>query len=267
MATEPVPQPEEGAADDALYKNPRPANVFPEPITWHSGIENVAENLWIVRGGVTITGLKFPATMTIVRDANSGHLVLFNCLRLDDEFNQQILALAASPTSAVHVVRLAGYHGQFDGFWAAMHERCKLWALPTHPLQEGLRADFELSAESPLPIAGSKVFVFDLPRSEAAVVLPNGFAVFGDAVFNLRSFDYVGFRMFMPYILMGFYGRRHCPGPIWVKMIAAISSMERIREEFGRLLSTMDFDSYIPAHGVAEIGEAKQKIRNAVARM
>jgi hypothetical protein len=256
-ATESVP------LDHDFAVNRRPANVFPDPVTWHSGLEKVMENVWIVRGGVTMTGGKFPTTMTIFRDTGSGALFMFNSIRFDDAFNQEILDLAASPSSPVHIVRLGPYHGMSDGFWCSKYERCKLWALPSHNLQEGLYADFALSADSPPPVPGSTVFVFDLPRPEAAVILPNRLAVFCDAVFNLRSFEYVGFRMLIPYVFMGFYGRRHCPGPIWLQVMVAMSSMQQIRGEFERLLASMDFDSYVSGHGVAEIGDAKQKIRDA----
>jgi hypothetical protein len=42
-----------------------------------------------------------------------------------------------------------------------------------------------------------------------------------------------------------------------------MSSMQQARDEFNCLLISMDYDSYIPRHGAAELGSATQKIRDA----
>lgn len=238
-----------------------PANVHPPPVSANSGLEQVFPDVWTVRGSNHQSSFVYiPVTMTVIRDSDTGDIAILNSMRVDDATVNAILDLAA-PTSKVHIVRLGAFHGKYDAWWCAeFPDRCVMWALPGHNIQDGARVDKILSAQN-APLPGScTVFVFDFPKPEAAVVLhAPKVAVFCDAIVNFSSFEYCGI-LCRPLFWYLVYGCCHRPGDFYIQEMTKVSSKEKFISEYERFLA-LDFDSYISAHGPVVIGDAKRKIR------
>jgi hypothetical protein len=256
-------------ADDRFDEQTLPAGAFAPAVTWHADIEPVIPGrLWTVRGATTISMTAFPATMTVVRDPASGDLALINALRFPDDVSDRIVALAGGrPGDArrIHVVRLGSYHGKYDSWWLARYPgRATLWALPGHKTQAGVRVDEVLSADH-LPVPGAALFVFDLPRPEAVLLLPaDRAAVFCDAVLNINSYEHCSLLFRPAFLLMGFRAATLVPDKLWTKWMVAMAGEDKLRSEYDRLFSAHAFDTFVSGHGPAEVGGADRKIRDAL---
>ncbi len=261
-----------------------PANHFADPVTKHSPHPEVVVpgRVWTVRGATKVKKhVDFPATMTIIKDVPSGDLVLINTLRFDDAMNDQILALAGSRSSRIHVVRLGAYHGRYDSFWKLTYaDRCTLWTLPGHKMQSGVSADCELTAKS-LPVSDGSLFVFDLPRPEGVLIVRcneqgrgrgggdsvRKVAVFCDAVLNISSLEFCG-ALWRPMLrMMGFCKAVHGPEPSWSTWMVEMSSRGKVMSEYERLVREHEFESYVSGHGPASCGGAANKILHKVRPM
>lgn len=261
--------------DNGLDGQSLAAGTYTPAITWHGGLETIVpDRVWTVRGAFRMLGFNFPTTATLVRDEETQDLVIINALRFDDEMNARILALV--PTgSRLHVVRLGAYHGRSDSYWQQVH-KCTFWALDGHKMQDGVVADEILSGDHH-PLSGrSSLFVFNTPAKPEAVMIVRGsgtgagIAVFCDAVLNINSYQYCGLLFRPALFLLGFRNSVHCPDPFWVDWICGkkgIISKSSLQGEYDRLLRNEAFDSYVPGHGPAEIGEAHAKIEGAVRGM
>lgn len=206
-----------------------------------------------------------PVTMTVIRDPDTGNIVVVNAIRVDDVTIKAILDLAA-PTSKVHIVRLGSYHGKYDAWWCAeFPEKCVMWALPTHKIQDGAKVDEHLSAGN-VPLQGfCSFFLFDFPKPEAVLVVPaEKLAVFCDAIVNFNSFEYCGLLCRPLFWYNGFYGCCHRPDHLFSWAQTKRSSKEKVLSEYERMLSALEFDSYISAHGPVVIGDAPRKISESM---
>jgi hypothetical protein len=250
--------------DDGFDEQPLPAGAFAPAVTWHADVEPVVRGrLWTVRGATVMSGhFAFPATMTVLRDAASGDLVLVNALRFPDDVCDRVAALAAG---RIHVVRLGAYHGKYDSWWRARYPgRATLWALPGHKTQDGVAADEALSPDN-LPVADAALFVFDLPKPEAVLLLPaERVAVFCDAVLNINSYDFCRLLYRPAFLALGFRAATHAPDRVWTKWMVSLVGADKLRGEYDRLLSAHAFDTYVSGHGPAEVGGADRKVRDAL---
>jgi hypothetical protein len=256
-------------ADNGFDNQSLPAGAFPPPVTWNSSIKRVLpDRLWTVSGATKVVGFDFPTTMTVLRDPSSGNLCLINAIRFPDELCDRIVALAGSPAARIHVVRLGAYHGAHDSFWAARYaSRTTLWALPDHKLQDGVVVDEVLSPEN-VPVPGVEVFVFDLPRPEAALVVPAVRAVvFCDAVLNIDSYEFCRWYFRPVFLGMGFRGSTHRPDPLWSKWMVEMGGKETLLGQYERLLGKYEFEVYTSGHGPACLEGGSKKIGDAVRKM
>lgn len=239
------------------------AGEQPKALTWNSGLERVCDNTWTVRAAIMVKGTRFPATMTVYRDPSTGDVLLFNTLRLDDATNQAIIDLRASSSNTVHVMRLGAYHGKYDGYWCSTFPACKLWALPQHKLQPGLKMDADFNDQT-FPVAGCKLFVFDFPRPEVVVQLPNKVAIFCDAVVNFSTSEYAGILGRIAMRMLGFTSAIHRPDPMYYDWMCKMSTQDKIKAEYERMLAELDFDTYTSGHGPALVGSAHSTVAGAV---
>lgn len=146
-----------------------------------------------------------------------------------------------------------------------------LWVVDGMKLQDGLVADKVLAVDN-LPLADANFFLFDLPRPEAVVVcsgpsLPDGFAIFTDAILNINSYDHVDVVMRPVFFMMGFRRAVHLPEPTFTKWMTGrkgMSSKQHLLGEYKRLLALFPFDSYSSGHGPAVVGDAHRKISKKV---
>jgi hypothetical protein len=256
-------------ADNGFDKQTLQDGSFPPTVTWNTSIKLVCpDQLWTVSGATKVAGFDFPTTMTVLRDPSSGDLCVVNALRFPDGLCDRIVALAGSPAARIHVVRLGAYHGAHDSFWVARYaSRATLWALPEHKLQDGVVVQEVLSPVN-VPVPGAELFVFDLPRPEAALVLPALRAVvFCDAVLNIDSYEFCRWYFRPVFLAMGFRGSTHRPDPLWSKWMVEMSSREALLGEYERLLGKYEFEVYTSGHGRACLEGGNRKIGDAVRTM
>lgn len=221
------------------------------------------DDVWTVQGSMRFKAVDIPATMTVLRDPESGDVAILNSLRLDNATCDAIVALAR-PGAKVHVVRLGACHGKFDAWWMNQYpERCVMWVLPGYKLQDGLRLDHVLAKDS-LPLADCSLFQFNLPKLEAAIwVQKKKLVVFCDAVVNMNSFEYCSFFFRPLFWWWGFYGSCHGPDLFYANDMRKNMSKESVAADYGRL-QELDFDNYTSGHGPAEIGDARRKIAEKI---
>ena len=236
------------------------------PALKHGSLEQVFPDVFYVRGSMKMNGaVAFSRAMTVVREGDE--LVLINSMRLGEEGLAELDALG----KVAHVLSIAGFHGRDDAFYKERYG-AKIWDLEGHIYAKGFNenpapsdayfaADAKMNAETPLPLSGARLHVFDTKTPEAIVVLDRegGVLVTGDSLQNWATtdeyFTWMGKAMMK---VMGFI-KPYNLGPGWLK--AAKPTKDDIRA-----LLDLPFDHVLPAHGTTVIGDAREKFRPAIER-
>lgn len=262
------------------------------PAARHSQIENVDNDVYIVRGKMPSTPsrplfervfLYYSRTMTIVRRKNNDgifELALINTIRLNDK----TLAKLSKLGEIRNVVRLGAFHGVDDAFYVQRYD-ATYWVVDGMTSALGLNVKPELLAENNLPIPGAQLFSFHkLTYPEAIIILPPtgqtaGMAITTDAIQNHTSiFDIDNSPLVSLAIwCIGLVGRARL-GPIWMRdqvptgiSTEAYSTQEKrtnmvafFRPQYESLLANYDFDMLIPGHGWPIYKGAKEAIKASI---
>jgi hypothetical protein len=243
----------------ALVVRPHP------PALPHGAIREVLPNIHFVTGTVRMTmpPVRFSRNMTIVREGE--RIVLVNCVRLDEAGLASLDALG----KVTDLVRLAGGHGMDDPFYRERY-KAKVWAVAGQRYTAGfdanakdvyLEPDVAMGAGTELPLSGARLYTIRSSPPEALLILDRhgGTVVAGDCLQNWAKTDayFNGLaRMIMPW--MGFV-RAYNIGPAWLK------DGKPPREDLRGILG-LEFANFLPAHGDAVIGDAREHYRAAIDR-
>jgi hypothetical protein len=168
--------------------------AFP-PALPHGPIREVLPDTFFVTGSVGMPGpltVRFSRNMTVLRDGD--RLVLVNTVRLDDAGLAALDALGR----VTDVVRLAGFHGMDDPFYADRYG-AKVWAVRGQRYTEGwgsttetyFTPHAEMDAGTDLPVAGARLHVFGGSRPEALLIVDRagGVAIAGDRLQHWHAPD------------------------------------------------------------------------------
>jgi hypothetical protein len=222
--------------------------------TAHGPIEQLADDLWCVRGTFRGgPGFVISRTMAIVRAP--GGLVVVNSIRLRDDAALDALGKVA------HVVKLSDAHGRDDAYYVGRYKPA-FWSL-SGAKHDGIARDRTLGPES--PVAGGSVVVIPGTKvPEAALLVPQGGGalITCDAIQN--CVDYEGLSLLMRLLapLMGFSGGVIVPS-MWKRFQGVPPA--RVAEAFAGVRAAQ-FDTLVPGHGPAVRGGAKDKVDTAIAR-
>ena len=201
--------------------------------------------------------VRFSRNMTVLRE--DGRLILVNTVRLDDEGLRKLDALG----KVTDVLRLAGFHGMDDPFYADRYG-AKVWTIAGQTYTAGFdhnatpyfEAHAKMDASTQLPLRGAKLYVLDSTPPEALLVLERhgGVVIAGDMLQNWAKADaYFSFfaKLMMP--VMGFM--KPCNvGPAWFKN--AKPPLAQVRG-----VLDLEFEHVLPSHGAPVIGNGKARYR------
>jgi hypothetical protein len=238
------------------------------PASPHGKLEKLFDGIWFLRGGVKMPmptripiPLKFGRSMTVVRGDDG--LTIFNSMRLSEAGFEELESLG----EVKHVVRLAGFHGRDDGVYRDRYG-AKVHAIEGQrytrgmvPKKTGLDAymdpDEWLSEQSALPIADAKLKVLSSSKPPEALCLierHGGILVAGDSLQHTPAPD--EFCNWPAKIMMKRFGfwKPYNVGPAWLQVTHPSASDVRSVLE-------LEFDHVLPGHGMAVIGEAREKYR------
>jgi len=227
------------------------------PATPHDPIEEIADDLFMVRGSVRMNALmRISRNMAIVRD--QGELSLVNPIRLDAEGERALLALG----EIKRILRLGPFHG-LDNPYYIDRFGAELWAQGPSDAYPEPAIDQQLAADRPLPFPGAELFEFEgLEQPESALLIQRdpGVLLTCDSIqhYGDYRFNSLFARLVMP--LIGF-PKTTLVGPFWLKLM--VPEGHSMKSEFERLL-TLDFDRLLSAHGSLLDRGAKEAVATAV---
>jgi hypothetical protein len=229
------------------------------PATPHDPIEEIATDLFMVRGSVRMNAfMRITRNMAIVR--HQGELSLVNPIRLDEETERQLLALG----SIEQILRLGPMHGLDDPYYVERFD-AELWAQGESKTYPEPKIAQKLAADRPLPFPEAELFAFGgttQPESALLIRRDPGILLTCDSIQHYGDYHHNTLlaRLVMPRI--GF-PKTSVVGPIWLKIMTPEGGS--LKTEFERLL-TLDFDRLLSAHGSLLTSGAKDSVAAAVRR-
>ncbi len=239
------------------------------PAMPHGEITQLFDGIWFVTGSLQFKKppMRFSRNMTIL--GHDGELTLINTLRLDDAGLAALEALG----EVKRVIRIAGFHGMDDRFYAdrygaevlcveGMIYARGLDPSTARPEHHYFQPHTWIDADAALPLPGARLHLIPGKIPEALIHLDRdgGILISGDALQNWAKADaYFNWPARIAMKLMGFL-KPHNLGPGWVK--GAVPDMAAVRA-----LLDLDFEHVLPAHGFAVIGGAKEKFRPAIEKV
>ena len=227
------------------------------PVTPHDAVEEIATDVYMVRGSVRMNALaRVTRNMAIIR--HRGELNLVNPIRLDDDGEKQLRALG----EVKRLLRLGPLHGLDDAYYVDRFG-AELWAQgPSASYPEPKIAE-QLSGDRPLPFPDAELFEFSgtlQPESLLLLRRDSGILLSCDSIQHYGDYRHNALfaRLMMPFI--GF-PKTTVVGPIWLKIMTPEGGS--LKGEFERLLG-LDFDCLLSAHGSLLASGAKQSVAAAV---
>lgn len=235
----------------------------------HGPLEEILPDICFVRGSIKMSPppMRFSRNMTALR--HDGGLTLVNTVRLDEAG----LAALEGFGEVRHVIRIAGFHGMDDRFYADRYG-AKVWcvkgmayakgfdATKTAPDEGYFQPDVWIDEQTALPVPGASLHIIggDVPEGVLRLDREGGVVITGDALQNWDRVD-PGFNWVAGIImrLMGFI-KAHNVGPGWLKGA-------RPDREALRALLDLSFEHVLPAHGAPVLGGAREKFRPAIERV
>ena len=236
------------------------------PARKHGALTEVLPGRHLVAGTMQMPGpvpVRFSRNMTVVRRGD--RLVIVNSVRLDDAGLAELDKLG----KVTDVIRLAGFHGSDDPFYAERYG-AKVWVVKGQRYTAGFKPDtartyftphHEMDAATALPIDGAKLIVIDSQPPEALLLLPDhdGVLVSGDCLQHWvaphEHFNWLG-RVIMK--RLGFLVP-HNVGPGWLKQ-------SKPPKPQLRAILDHSFANLLPAHGHPVLGNAREQFRPAIER-
>lgn len=227
------------------------------PIYPHGNIEEIAEDLFMLRGSIRMNPLvRITRNMGIVRHGNE--LSLINPVRVNPKVEAQLLALG----DIKHVIRLGCFHGIDDPYYVEKFA-AKMWAQPGGTTYTEPKIDSPLGSDAALPFGDAQLFEFEgTNQPESALLIRRGKGVLFtcDAIQNYGDYSYnnLAAKILMPFI--GF-PKTTIVGPIWLKI--QTPEGESLESEFRRLLE-LEFDCLLSAHGTLLQSGAHAAVERAI---
>jgi len=227
------------------------------PATPHDPIEEIAPDLFMVRGSVRMNALmRITRNMAIVRD--QGELSVVNPIRVDEATERELLALG----DVKRILRLGPMHGLDDPYYVERFG-AELWAQGESENYPEPKISQELAIDRPLPFPDAELFEFaDTKQPESALLIRRdpGVLLTCDSIQHYGDYRHNTLlaRLVMPHI--GF-PKTTVVGPIWLKLMTPDGGS--LRTEFERLLE-MDFDCLLSAHGSLLTTGAKDSVAAAI---
>ena len=229
------------------------------PIYPHDPIEEIAPDVFMVRGSIKLNALvRITRNMAVIR--HEGDLTLVNPIRLNPAGEAELRALG----EVKRIMRLGPMHGVDDPYYVNMF-KTEFWCQPGGTTYIQPPIDVELQAGGSLPFPDAELFCFQgTVQPESALLLQRGSGVLltTDAIQHYGDYQHNNLlaRLMLP--LMGF-SKTTLIGPIWLKVMTPAGTS--LKQEFERLL-TLDFDALLSAHGSFLGQGAKAGVQAAVAR-
>jgi hypothetical protein len=233
--------------------------MFHPPAYPHEAIEEIAADLFMVRGSIRMNALmRISRNMAIVR--HQGQLSLVNPIRLDEEGERQLLALG----DVKRILRLGPMHGLDDPYYVDCFG-AEFWAQAESEIYPEPKVEQKLAADRPLPFPDAQLFAFeDTTQPESALLIRRdpGVLLTCDAIQHYGDYRHNTLlaRLAMPFV--GF-PKTTIVGPIWLKMMTPEGGS--LKRDFERLL-TLDFDRLLSAHGSLLNAGAKASVAMAVSK-
>ena len=258
--------PSSSAKGDAMTQG----NIIHPPAMAHGELSQVLENIWFVQGSVKLPmfmPVKTSRSMTVIKNASSDELTLVNSMRLSEEGLKKLEQLGR----ITNVIRLAGFHGRDDAFYQEKYH-AKVYAIkgqyysrkfektPLKPEDGFFQPDEWLTEYSLLPIDGASLKIIHSSRPSEALLLlerDGGILIAGDVLQNTAVADeYMNWMARFMMKRMGFF-KPYNVGPAWLEH--AKPNPEEVRS-----ILDLQFEHVLPAHGVAVIGNAREKYSPAL---
>ncbi len=227
------------------------------PVTPHDPIEEIAADLFMVRGSVRMNPLaRITRNMAIVR--HRGELNLVNPIRLDEEGERQLLALG----DVKRVLRLGPLHGLDDPYYVERFG-AEFWAQGESETYPEQKIEQRLTTDRPLPFPDGELFAFEGTKQPESILLIRrdpGILLTCDSIQHYGDYRH---NTLLPRLMMPLIGfpRTTVVGPIWLKIMTPEGAS--LKSEFERLL-TLDFDRLLSAHGSLLTSGAKNSVASAV---
>ncbi|WP_136658179.1 hypothetical protein [Nitratireductor sp. XY-223] len=233
----------------------------------HGDLVEVFPGIHFVTGTVAISGpvpARFSRNMTVL--VEDGDVTLVNTIRLGEAGLKALEGLGR----VKHVLRLAGFHGMDDPFYKDRYQ-AKVWSVDA-PYIAGFDGkgeayfspDVVLDDDTALPVKDARLALFKSASTGEGLLLierEGGIVVSGDCLQNwARTNRYFNLPARLLMRLMGFI-KPHNIGPGWLK--AAKPDPAEVR----RILSELDFEHVLPAHGDPVTGNAKQLYAPVIAKL
>ena len=232
--------------------------VYP-PVYPHDPIEEIAQDVFMVRGSLRINALlRISRNMAVIR--HDSELTLVNPIRLHAAEEEKLQTLG----TIRRIMRLGPMHGVDDPYYVNRF-KAEFWCQPGGTIYTQPAIDVEMRPDGPLPFPDAELFCFNgTLQPEAALVLQrgNGLLLTPAAIQPYDDYKHNNLpaRLMLP--LIGF-PKTTLVGPIWLKRLTPAGAS--LRQEFERLL-TQDFDVLLSAHGSFLAHGAKAAVRAAIER-
>ncbi len=233
------------------------------PARAHGALDEIFPGVFFVTGGFKMTSLlSFSRNMTVLREGE--RLIIVNSMRLSEAGLAALDALGR----VTDVIRIAGFHGADDAFYKDRYG-ATVWVLRGHTYQRGLEPrgpeyftpDRVLDADSPLPIAGARLFIYESNPREGLIILDRdgGIVIAGDSLQNWHTPNQ-HFSFFAGPVMRVLGYIKPCNvGPGWLKLGKPPAA------DLARVLE-LSFEHVVPVHGDLVTGGAKEKFRPALER-
>ena len=232
--------------------------VYP-PVHPHDPIEEIAQDIFMVRGSLKMNALlRISRNMAVIR--HDGELTLIDPIRLYAAEEKKLQTLG----SIKHVMRLGAMHGLDDPYYVNTFQ-ATFWCQPGGSIYTQPNIDVVMRPDGRLPFPDAELFCFNgTVQPESALVLQRGKGLLltCDALQHYGDYKHNNLpaRLVLP--LLGF-PKTTLVGPVWLKRMTPAEAS--LRREFERLL-THDFDALLSAHGSFLAHGAKAAVRAAVER-
>lgn len=227
------------------------------PIYPHGNVEEIAEDIFMVRGSIKMNPLvRITRNMAVIK--NGDELSLINPLRVNEKVEAQLAKLG----KIKHIFRLGCFHGLDDPYYVEKFG-AQMWAQLGGTTYTVPKIDKELDSIAPLPFEDAEIFEFaGTKEPECALLIKRGTGILltCDAIQHYGDYSYnnIPAKILMPFI--GF-PRTTIVGPMWLKY--QTQEGETLELEFRRLLE-LRFDKLFAAHGTFLEAGAHRAVEEAI---